>query len=215
MKTPDTELQEKNPVIDEYARSAAIYDKKWSFYIDATACETMARVNLRPGDRVLDVGCGTGTLLSQLASSCPEARLSGIDLVPEMLAVARRRLPASIELRHGPAEHIPFDDGQFNVVVSCSMFHYIRNPVAALREMQRVLQPGGQLVITDWCDDYITCRICDWYLRLFNRAHFRTYGRKDCLRLLEEAAFAEVQVDRFKINWFWGLMTACAKKNVA
>lgn len=215
MITPDTKLPGKNPVIDEYTRTAPDYDKKWSFYIDATTRETVARLNLRPTDRVLDVGCGTGSLLYYLVSSYPKAQLSGIDLVPEMLAIARRRLPPSIELREGSAEHLPFEDEQFDIVVSCSMFHYIHNPIAVLRQIHRVLRSGGQLVITDWCDDYIACRICDLYLRLFNRAHFKTYGKKECLRLLEEADYTEVKVESFKINWLWGLMTARAKKYVA
>lgn len=215
MITPDTKPPGKNPVIDEYTRIAPDYDKKWSFYIDATTRETVARLNLRPTDRVLDVGCGTGSLLYYLVSSYPKAQLSGIDLVPEMLAIARRRLPPSIELREGSVEHLPFEDEQFDIVVSCSMFHYIHNPITALRQIHRVLRSGGQLVITDWCDDYIACRICDLYLRLFNRAHFKTYGKKECLRLLEEADYTEVKVESFKINWLWGLMTARAKKYVA
>ena len=215
MITPDTKPPGKNPVIDEYTRIAPDYDKKWSFYIDATTRETVARLNLRPTDRVLDVGCGTGSLLYYLVSSYPKAQLSGIDLVPEMLAIARRRLPPSIELREGSVEHLPFEDEQFDIVVSCSMFHYIHNPITALRQIHRVLRSGGQLVITDWCDDYIACRICHLYLRLFNRAHFKTYGKKECLRLLEEADYTEVKVESFKINWLWGLMIAKAKKYVA
>jgi ubiquinone/menaquinone biosynthesis C-methylase UbiE len=131
-----------------------------------------------------------------------------------MLAIARHKLPSAIELREGSVEQLPFQDGLFDVVVSCNMFHYIRQPVVALQEMQRVLQPGGRLVITDWCDDYIACRICDLYLRLFNRAHYKTYGKEECIRLLEETGYTEVEVERFKINWLWGLMTARAKKNV-
>ena len=214
MTIPGTELPGSDPVIKEYAQIAAYYDEKWSFYIDTTARETMARLNLRPTEHVLDVGCGTGALLSYLTSFFPKIQLSGIDLVPEMLAIARHKLPSAIELREGSVEQLPFQDGLFDVVVSCNMFHYIRQPVVALQEMQRVLQPGGRLVITDWCDDYIACRICDLYLRLFNRAHYKTYGKEECIRLLEETGYTEVAVERFKINWLWGLMTARAKKNV-
>ncbi len=81
--------------------------------------------------------------------------------------------------------------------------------------MARVLRPNGRLVVTDWCDDYVACRICDLWLRLFNRAHFRTYGEKQCRQLLEQAGFTAVRVDRYKINWLWGLMTAAAQKRAA
>ncbi len=201
-------------VLTEFARLAPRYDAKWSFYIRATVRETVARLRLRPEDRLLDVGCGTGALLRELARSHPAALLAGVDPVPEMLAVARRRLPPEVELLEGCAERLPFAAGRFDVIVSCNMFHYLRQPGAALAEMARVLRPGGRLVITDWCDDYLACRICDVYLRLFDRAHFRMYGRRECARLLREQGYADVQVDRYKINWLWGLMTAAVTRPV-
>ncbi len=193
-------------MVAEYAKLAPEYDSKWSFYVEATTRETLARLNLGLTDRVLDVGCGTGALLRRL--SHPPALLSGIDPVPEMLAVARQRLPQEVDLREGWAERLPFADEQFDVVVSCNMFHHIQRPVDALREMRRVLRPGGRLVVTDWCDDYLACRVCSWYLRWSGRSRIRVYRRRECLRLLQEAGYREADVERYKISWLWGLMTA-------
>jgi ubiquinone/menaquinone biosynthesis C-methylase UbiE len=199
-------------VIAEYARLASEYEAKWSFYVKATTRETLARVSLRPADRLLDLGCGTGALLRRLSETHPAALLSGLDPVPEMLTVARRRLPPEVELVEGWAERLPFASERFDVVVSCNMFHYVQRPADALREMNRVLRPGGRLVITDWCDDYLACRLCSLYLRLFRNAHFRIYGRQECSDLLREAGYGHVAVDRYKINWLWGLMTATVTK---
>ena len=199
----------------EYSRLAETYDTKWSFYVEATTRETMSRLRLQPTDRVLDVGCGTGALLHHLTATHPGAQLSGVDPVPEMLAIARRRLSPSIELREGWAEHLPFGEEQFDVVVSCNMFHYIHKPIAALHEMRRVLRPGGQLVITDWCDDYWACRVCDLYLRLFSQAHIKTYRERECVGLLQEAGYVVVDIDRYRINWLWGMMTARVTKDAA
>jgi ubiquinone/menaquinone biosynthesis C-methylase UbiE len=207
--------REKDPVVKEYSRLAEVYDKKWSFYIESTTRETIARLSLRPTDRILDIGCGTGYLLHQLSAAFPDEQLSGIDPVPEMLAIARSRLSAAIELHEAWAEHLPFAAEQFDVVVSCNMFHYIDQPIAALREVGRVLRSGGQLIITDWCDDYLACRICGLYLRLFGRAHFKAYREQEFIRLLNEAGYATVDIDRYKINWLWGLMTARATKDAA
>lgn len=205
----------RDSVVKEYARLAQVYDKKWSFYVESTTRETVARLSLRPTDRLLDVGCGTGALLQRLSAIHPVAQLSGVDPVPEMLAIARRRLSGAIELHEAWAEHLPFAAEQFDVVVSCNMFHYLGRPIDALHEMGRVLRPGGQLVITDWCDDYLACRICGLYLRLFNRAHFKVYSERECAGLLNETGYTRVDIDRFKINWLWGLMTAKATKNAA
>ena len=199
-------------VLREYARLAPQYDRKWSFYIRATTRETIARLPMRPTDALLDVGCGTGALLCQLAESYPQASLAGIDPSPEMIEIARKKMPSSIELKRGWAEQIPFQDEAFDAVVSCNVFHYVRRPLAALQEMARALKPAGRLVITDWCDDYWACRICDWYLRRFNRAHFRVYREKDCMKLLVDSGQKEVRIERYKISWLWGLMTAITKK---
>jgi len=198
----------EHPIVEEYARLAPDYETRWSFYVEATTRETLARLRLRPGDRFLDVGCGTGALLARLSQAHEPALLSGVDPVPEMLAVARRRLPADVDLRVGWAEELPFESASFDVVVSCNVFHYIERPVAALREMGRVLRPGGQLVVTDWCDDYLACRVCDLYLRLFSRTHVKVYRERECARLLSEAGYRQVDIERYKISWLWGLMTA-------
>lgn len=195
-------------VVAKYARLAPEYDARWSFYVEATTRETLARLSLRPGDRALDVGCGTGALLRGLSESHPAALLSGVDPVPEMLAVARRRVPAEVELREGWAERLPFADEQFDVVVSCNMFHYIQRPADALHEMRRVLRPGGRLIVTDWCDDYLACRVCSRYLRLSGRATIKVHRRRECLRLLQEAGYRDLDVERYRISWLWGLMTA-------
>lgn len=207
--------QRHDPIVDEYSRIAEHYDARWSFYIEATTRETIARLCVEPTDRVLDVGCGTGALLHELLRTYPQAQLAGVDPVTEMLAVARRRLPSSVDLREGWAERLPWKDASFDIVVSCNVLHYIRQPLAALREMTRVARRGGHIVITDWCDDYFTCRICDWYVRLFSRAHFRVYRESECLNLLKEAGHSTVSIERYKINWLWGLMTAKVSKDAA
>jgi ubiquinone/menaquinone biosynthesis C-methylase UbiE len=201
-----------DPVVTEYAKAAKDYDEKWSFYVEATTRETLKRLPMPEEGRVLDVGCGTGELLRRISRKFPRSRLSGIDPVPEMLAVAREKIPEGVEFRVGYANALPWPDSTFDVVVSCNMFHYVTHPVPALREMTRVLKRGGQLVITDWCDDYLACRICNIYLRMTNRAYYKTYRQHECLELLAEAGHPAVQIERYKINWLWGLMTAVVVK---
>jgi len=201
-----------DPVVAEYARAAEHYDEKWAFYVEATTRETLRRLPMTSGARVLDVGCGTGELMRRLRAKYPHAVLAGLDPVAEMLAVARDKLSGDEDLRTGYADALPWGAGAFDVVVSCNMFHYISHPVQALREMGRVLRPGGSLVLTDWCDDYLACRVCNLYLRLTNRAFYKTYRQAECRELLHAAGYRDVTIERYKISWLWGLMTAVVKK---
>lgn len=204
-----------DPVQQEYSRLAPLYDRRWSFYIDSTVQETINRLAISPHDRVLDLGCGTGTLLQRLIHLAPEAAFWGLDPSPEMLSVARQKLPSSVALHLGTADQLPFPNESFDVVISTNAFHYFRHPSHAIQEAKRVLKPDGRLVITDWCHDYWTCRICDSFLRLFNRAHFRTYGIHECQTILQREGLDKVSIEKYKIDWLWGMMTARAVKKTA
>lgn len=205
-------VETADPIVTEYSAAAKDYDRKWSFYIEATTRETLKRLPIGPHARVLDVGCGTGELLSRIATAHPDAVLAGIDPVPAMLEVARGKLAGRAELQVSYANALPWADASFDIIVSCNMFHYITRPVEALREIERVLRPGGALVITDWCDDYLACWLCNIYLRMTNRAYFKTYRQGECMELLRAAGFTSPNIGRYKISWLWGLMTAVAKK---
>jgi ubiquinone/menaquinone biosynthesis C-methylase UbiE len=203
--------KEKDALLREYASLATEYDNRWSHYTVPSIRETIRRMDIKSTEQLLDVGCGTGTLLESVAESFPDAGLFGVDPSSEMLAVAGEKLGSDVELKEGVAESLPFADGSFDMVVSCSSFHYWREPEKALVEITRVLKPGGRVVITDWCVDYLSCRLCDIYLRLVNHAHHRTYGTKRCARFLGAAGFSDVRIDQYKINWLWGMMTATAR----
>ena len=204
--------RKNDPVLREYARLASRYDSRWSSYVRLSVENTIARLPVREGQRVLDIGCGTGQLLAALCDRTPPAHSLGVDLSGEMLAVARSRLPNGFPLVASRAEQLPFLDASFDLIVSSSVFHYLREPKNALAEFRRLLKPNGGLLITDWCDDYLSCKLLDVFLRVFSRAHKRTYTRQQLGELLHEASFEPLTIDTYRVGGIWGLMTARAVK---
>jgi len=101
--------------------------------------------------RVLDVGCGTGRLAAELARR--GARVWGVEPSPEMLAVARAKVPAGVGLKRGRAERLPFRDGWFERVVFSLVLHLVDRS-AALAEAHRVLVPGGRLAIVTFAPEH-------------------------------------------------------------
>lgn len=194
-------------VIGAYDDQAEIYDERWASYIEATVRETIARVEFTGDEKVLELACGTGALTVRLLEEWPELNVIGLDISRGMLSKARFRLGDHFPLLRADVHELPFLSEQFDVVISCNAFHYWRHPGVSLQEAARVLAPRGRFIVTDWCDDYIACRLCDYYLRLFDQSHFRMYGSAECRKLLESASFSRIRMERYKISWLWGLMT--------
>jgi ubiquinone/menaquinone biosynthesis C-methylase UbiE len=138
--------------------------------------------------RVLDVGCGTGYLLRQLAARAPRATdLAGLDPAPAMVAAAQAR--GGDERLHfgaGAAERLPYPAGAFDLVVSTTSFDHWADQAAGLRECARVLAPGGRLLLADQFSAWLFPSLLLW-----RRGRARTKQR--ATRLLQAAGLRQVQ----------------------
>lgn len=136
----------------QITRAAAdIYE---SFFVPALFREWAPRLadaaGLAPGQRTLDVACGTGVLALECARRVrPGGSVAGLDRNAAMLDVARRH-GSEIEWRQGVAEALPFADASFDATLSQFGLMFFDDQVAALREMQRVTRPRGRLVVAVW-----------------------------------------------------------------
>ena len=116
---------------------------------------TIALARIQPGDRVLEVGCGTGDVaLAACAPAGPHGSVSGIDASPEMIAVARTkaaRAGLEIDFRVEPIEALTYPDATFDIVLSSLMMHHLPDDLKrqGLAEIARVLKPGARLLILD------------------------------------------------------------------
>ena len=134
--------------LEELEAAAAVYEDRLVPAIFTTwAGRTADAARIAPGQRVLDVACGTGILARAAAARAgPGGSVTGLDINPGMLAVARRIAP-TIDWREGAADALPFDDGAFDAVVSQFGLMFFPDREAALREMLRVLAPSGHLAV--------------------------------------------------------------------
>ncbi len=116
---------------------------------------TLELAKVSPGEKVLDVGCGTGSLTVMAKRMVgPAGEVCGIDPAPEMIDVARRKsasAEAEVDLRVGLIEAIPFPDGAFDAVLSSLMIHHLPDDVkkTGFAEVHRVLIPGGRMLAVD------------------------------------------------------------------
>ena len=156
---------------------------------------------LSPDDYLIEVGCGGGALLAQaLKSGC---RAAAIDHSPDMVQLARQVnhdaiIEGRLDIQQASADHLPFPDATFTCAAMTGVFGFLPDPVAALRELRRVLDAGGRLVVlgsepalrgTPAAPEPIASRL-------------RFYEDDELQRLAEEAGFAQAQVVRRDLEPF-------------
>lgn len=148
----------------ESYKPALSYDWLTPFYDSVVAFTTRERLfkqslvlqaGLASNQRILDLGCGTGTLTILMKEAAPLAEVIGLDGDPRILKIARKKVRErflNIELDEGMSYQMPYENGSFDRVVSSLFFHHLttENKVKTLGEINRVLKPGGEFHIADW-----------------------------------------------------------------
>jgi enediyne biosynthesis protein CalE5 len=137
-----------NRISDIYLREI---DQRFAPVVD----RVVARASLTAGQHVLDLGTGTGAVAERAAQVVgPQGHVVGVDISPDMLALAQRRVAAggltNVRLREGRAESLPAEDAAFDVVLASLSLMYVLDRAAAAREIARVLRPQGRLVAAVW-----------------------------------------------------------------
>ena len=136
------------PTYDRYARLLSFgQDPRWRRFL-------VSRVEVEAEDTVLDVATGTAAVAIEL-SKRRGCRVVGLDQSAEMLETGRRRVEAAgledhVELIHGNAERLPFEDGSFAALTFTYLLRYVADPAATMRELARVIRPGGTIAMLEF-----------------------------------------------------------------
>jgi ubiquinone/menaquinone biosynthesis C-methylase UbiE len=156
---------------------------------------TVEQALIKPGDSVLDVGCGTGEVTLLAKTRAKEGKAYGIDPAPEMIAVAQKKAlqkRLEIDFRVGVIEALPFPDASLDVVTSSLMMHHLPEDlkVRGLAEIYRVLKPGGRLLIADFMRP--TGSFLNHLFIAFTRHQGLKSGIEDLQNLLKNAGFSRI-----------------------
>lgn len=199
-------------VVSHYARLAPAYDRLWDRYTRNSLGKLVECLPLEGHEHLLDVACGTGRLAELLRRSHPGIRTTGIDLSPDMIRVARHRMPesATTAWQVGTLDSAALEERSFDVITCSSAFHLFMDQDSALRRMARLVRPGGLVTIVDWCREYPQIGAIQQLARLPGRQHRNILTRGELGGMLAQAGLEPVIAERFPATWFWRMMCVVA-----
>lgn len=184
--------------------SKKTFDKKSNNYdetFDGKYCERLypiivKRLKKYPFKKLLDVGCGTGTLLSMVLRQYKNVEISGIDISKEMINKAKDLLENKAELLTGDSENLPWEDNSFDIIICNASFHHFPQPIKTLQEMGRVLNKKGRLIILDaWLPNPFRFLFNVFFQTPFNKTgDVKMYSEKEMCKMLKDCGFDN-------INW--------------
>jgi len=190
-------------------RAVVAYEAGWRDQLEPAQSRMLEMVALQPGERALDVACGTGLISFRMAEAVGErGAVVGTDISGEMVEAARRqaalRAVGNARFERADAEDLPFADASFDAAVCGLGLMYVPNPVEALGEMRRVLRPGGRAAAAVWgarrncgwaeifpiTDARVASEVCPMFFQL---------GTSDMLaRSFEAAGFTDIRSTRLR-----------------
>lgn len=161
----------KDKTRDTYNAASDHFDDAPLAFWDRYGRRTVEQLGLKPGSSVLDVGCGTGaSALPAAEAIAPDGSVIGVDLSEKLLAIAREKAARqglqNIEFRSGDMENLGFPDGHFDAVISVFSVFFVPDMQKQVRELWRMVRPGGQLAITFWGTNFAEPMFGQWLAAL-------------------------------------------------
>lgn len=196
----------------EFNRVAESYDESRLVKSFQRRTQTLIinRMRLEKGMNILDLGCGTGLGTIDIASRLEgSGKVMGLDLSDEMIEQAKKKL---IEFKY---DNVVFEVGSgssldyvdyFDFVLSTNAFHHFYRKEEIFSRVYRSLKQKGSFIIQDICDDFFMMKIVDLAGKIGERAHVGSTTSRELKELFISTGFNKVEVEKKKLNWFWGIM---------
>lgn len=174
---------------NRWAKSADGKGRLYEF-LRKSQSKVISLLELKENMSFLDIGCGTGWALGQIAKSVNgKGTFYGVELSPKMVEKAKENFgdDRNFHFINSNAESIPLDDNLFDYIICTNSFHHYLHPDKALKEMHRLLKPGAKVYILDPAADFMLAGIINKIFRLIEPAHVKIYSTKEFKQLFIEA----------------------------
>ena len=189
-----SESQYKELTIKEFTKAAEIYDSGHAGIYELCKDDyppILEELEKEPFDTLLDVGCGTGPMIELLCAKYPQKHYTGVDITPKMIETANAKNLPNTVFRVADSENLPFEADRFDAVICANSFHHYPNPQKFFDGVQRILKPGGRLILRDYTS-------FDWLVWLMNSVEMplanlighgdvRAYARSEVRRFCDQA----------------------------
>jgi ubiquinone/menaquinone biosynthesis C-methylase UbiE len=186
----------KEETKDKFNKQAKKYDStNYSKHARGLYDTVLIKLDQFSFNKLLDVGCGTGNLLALIFSKY-DVQIAGVDLSPDMLEIARKKLGEKTDLRLGDSEYLPFDDESFDVVICTDSFHHYPHPKNALTEFRRVLHPKGRIIIADPYAPTPIRQIFNLIMPHTHEGDVKMYSEYNIRKLLENTGFNTIEWEK-------------------
>jgi ubiquinone/menaquinone biosynthesis C-methylase UbiE len=184
-----TMTRRKQESLETFNKVACEYDSRYENYSKSMHPFILEELRRAPFASILDVGCGTGTILSMVGDG---VRKAGLDISPPMVSKARQKLGADADLRVRDSEFLPWPDDSFDVVICNLSFHHYEHPQTVLKEMRRVLKNAGRVIIGDIYQPFPWHTLANLPVRFSHEGDVHIYSEKEITLLLKRTDLQDI-----------------------
>ena len=195
-------MDHRSIILDQFTRQAVPFSQSPSVS-NQRALEFIVRsADAGPFDTVLDVACGPGLLVCAFARVVQHA--TGVDITPAMLDQARKAQQeqglTNVSWEQGDVTRLPYPDAHFSIVSSRFVFHHLEEPLVVLKEMKRVCEPGGRIVVADMAPAPNKADLLNAEERLRDPSHVRAMPEQELRGLFAQAGLPEPRVGHYRVE---------------
>ncbi|WP_330654527.1 class I SAM-dependent methyltransferase [Intestinibacter bartlettii] len=179
----------KETTVKYFNNTAKDYDNSHDGkFVNCMYQEIIDRVRNLEGDKILDLGCGNGNIINLLKKE-RKADYYGLDISENMIEEAKKKCGEDVKFTVGDSENLPYQDGQFDIIICNASFHHYTKPEVAVKEIKRVLKSGGTLILGDPTVPELVRGFFNKMLPYTDSGDFKIYGKKDILPIFEAQGF--------------------------